>query len=61
MQQHPRGYFLAEWWRFERNYRGAPWADFSEDIAWVQSNMRRVDEASTSDVTVYAWGEEMHR
>ena len=60
VQRHPRGYFLAEWWRFERNYEGAPWADFSEDIAWVQSNMRRVDEVSTSDVTVYAWGEERH-
>ncbi len=55
---HPRGYFIAEWWRFERNYKGAPWADFSEDIAWVQKNMRRVDEASSADVTVYAWGEE---
>jgi hypothetical protein len=55
--QHPRGYFIAEWWRFERNYKGAPWADFSEDIAWVQAHMRRVDEASSSDVTVYAWGQ----
>ncbi len=55
---HPRGFFIAEWWRFERNYKGAPWADFSEDIAWVQSHMRRVAEASSADVTVYAWGED---
>ena len=55
---HPRGYFLAEWWRFERNYKGAPWADFSEDIAWVQTHMRKIEEASSGDVTVYAWGED---
>jgi len=54
---HPRGYFIAEWWRFERNYKGAPWADFSEDIAWVQARMRKVEEASSADVTVYAWDE----
>ncbi len=54
---HPRGYFIAEWWRFERNYEGAPWGDLSEDIAWVQAHMRKVDEASSADVTVYAWGE----
>jgi hypothetical protein len=57
VRDYPNGYFIAEWWRFERNYKGAPWADFSEDIAWVQSHMRRVDVASTEDVTVYAWGE----
>jgi 4-amino-4-deoxy-L-arabinose transferase-like glycosyltransferase len=55
--KHPRGYFIAEWWRFERNYKGAPWADYSADIAWVQAHMRKVDEASSVDVTVYAWGE----
>jgi 4-amino-4-deoxy-L-arabinose transferase-like glycosyltransferase len=58
VEAHPRGFFIAEWWRFERNYKDAPWADFSEDIAWVQANMRRVDEASSADVTVYAWGED---
>jgi 4-amino-4-deoxy-L-arabinose transferase-like glycosyltransferase len=54
---HPRGYFIAEWWRFERNHAGAPWADFGEDIAWVQAHMRKVDAASVGDVTVYAWGD----
>jgi hypothetical protein len=48
--QHPRGYFLAEYRRFEH----APY--FAEDIAWVTANMRRIDEASSRDVTVYAWG-----
>lgn len=56
MSAYPNGYFISEWWRFERNYKGAPWADFSEDIAWVNANMRRIDAASTADVTVYAWG-----
>jgi hypothetical protein len=55
LEDHPRGVFLAEWWRFERNYAGAPWADFSEDIAFVESHMRRMDEASSDDVTVYVW------
>ncbi len=55
--EHPRGYFVAEWWRFERNYAGAPWADFGEDIAWVQAHMHKVDLASRGDVTVYAWGD----
>lgn len=54
--EHPNGVFLAEWWRFERNYAGAPWGDFSDDIAWVQANMTRVEEASSEDVTVYTWG-----
>jgi len=53
---HPNGYFIAEWWRFERNYKGAPWADFSDDIEWVESHMRKVDAASSADVSVYAWG-----
>lgn len=55
IEAYPKGYFLAEWWRFERNAAGAPWGDFSEDIAWVQAHMTRVDEASSEDVTVYAW------
>jgi len=56
MADHPHGVFLAEWWRFERNFAGAPWADFSEDIAFVHERMRRIEEASSDDVTVYVWG-----
>jgi 4-amino-4-deoxy-L-arabinose transferase-like glycosyltransferase len=52
--RHPRGYFLAEYRRFEHS----PY--FAEDSAWVNSNMRRIDEASSRDVTVYAWGKGSH-
>ncbi len=50
MAKHPRGYFLAEWRRFE----GLRYV--AEDVAWVQQHMRRIDEACSKDVTVYAWG-----
>ena len=54
--EHPKGYFISEWSRFERNVADIPWSDFSEDIAWVQANMTRIDEASSDDVSLYAWG-----
>ncbi len=54
--EHPKGYFIAEWSRFERNVADLPWIDLSEDISWVQANMTRIDDASSEDVTVYAWG-----
>ena len=51
MKTHPRGYFLAEYKRFEY------WRHLGDEVAWVQAHMRRVDEASSKDVTVYAWGD----
>ena len=54
--EHPKGYFIAEWSRFERNVADVPWTDLSEDIAWVTANLTRIDEASTADVSLYAWG-----
>ncbi|MCH7959718.1 MAG: glycosyltransferase family 39 protein [Candidatus Hydrogenedentes bacterium] len=48
--EHPKGYFIAHWWRFERN---TPMAD---EVAWVNENMTRIDEASNEDVTVWTWG-----
>lgn len=50
MAAHPKGYFLADWWRFD-----VP-EDFAADRAWVQAHLRRIDEASSADVTLYAWG-----
>lgn len=47
---HPKGYFIAEHRRFTM------WPMFKEDLAWVEANMHRIDEASNSDITVYAWG-----
>lgn len=48
---HPRGYFIAEHRRFHM------WPIFfKDDIEWVEANMKRIDEASNSDITVYSWG-----
>jgi len=47
---HPKGYFIAEHRRFTM------WPMFAEDVAWVEAHMRRIDAASNSDITVYAWG-----
>lgn len=58
MQTHPKGFFIAEWWRFGRNIADRPWSDFSADIAWVNDNMTLIAQASSEDVTVYAWGQE---
>ncbi|MBX7258841.1 MAG: glycosyltransferase family 39 protein [Candidatus Hydrogenedentes bacterium] len=50
VKEHPKGYFIAEYRRFEHS------GMFAEDVAWVQANMKRVDEACSGDITVYAWG-----
>jgi hypothetical protein len=47
---HPKGYFVAEWWRFD------VYPELAPDRTWVQTHMKRVDEASSADVTLYAWG-----
>ncbi len=50
VRSHPKGFYIAEWWRWDRN-------DFlSEEVVWVEAHLRRIDEASSDDVTVYAWG-----
>ena len=55
--EHPKGFFVAEWWRFSRN---AVIKDLTDDlaaeVAWVEENLAKVEEASTQDVTLYAWG-----
>lgn len=50
VRAHPRGFFVAEHRRFHM------WPFFRDDLAWVEANMQRVDEASNEDITVYAWG-----
>lgn len=47
---HPKGFFIAEHRRFNM------WPMFAEDVTWVEANMHRIDEASNSDITVFAWG-----
>jgi len=48
--RHPKGYFIAEWYRFGFFPEQEP------DRAWVNEHMIRIEEASTGDVTLYAWG-----
>ncbi|HOT51247.1 MAG TPA: DUF2723 domain-containing protein, partial [Candidatus Hydrogenedentes bacterium] len=48
--RHPKGYFIAEWYRF------GFFPEQEADRAWVNEHMVRIEEASTGDVTLYAWG-----
>ncbi|GMV93543.1 MAG: hypothetical protein AMXMBFR82_33210 [Candidatus Hydrogenedentota bacterium] len=51
VREHPKGYFIAEYRRFHH------WPHlFAEDVAWVEANMKLIDEACGDDVFVYAWG-----
>ena len=56
MERNPRGYFISEWWRFDRNVAPMLDGDFDPDIKWVRENMTRIEEASNDDVTVWTWG-----
>lgn len=47
---HPKGYFLAEWFRFANSPLTA------EDLKWVEQNMTNIKQASTGDVYLYSWG-----
>ena len=48
--EHPKGYFIAHWWRFERN------TPMAEEVAWVNGHMTRSEEASTEVVRAWTWG-----
>ena len=50
MATHPKGFFLAEYVRFQ------PWKKLEEDRDFVRRRMVRIDEACSEDVDVYAWG-----
>lgn len=50
MAEHPKGYFVAEWYRFNLFH------EQKAEREWVQTHMKRVEEASSGDVTLYAWG-----
>ncbi len=51
MKVHPKGYFIAEWKRFGRWYKGA----LADQVKWVNDNLTLVEEASNKDVFVYSW------
>ncbi len=50
VRAHPKGYFIVHSWRFHH------WPVFNDDKAWVESHMKRIDEACSDDVFVYSWG-----
>lgn len=56
IKENPRGYFLSDWWRFERNIGGTLEGEFDRDVIWVRENMRKVEQASNEDITVWTWG-----
>lgn len=56
VQQHPRGFFLAEEERFEKWRYHTDLPDLQAEVAWVRANMTRIDAASSNDVALYAWG-----
>jgi len=56
LADHPRGYFLAERWRFERwQSHGHLQDTVLPEVQWVAAHMERIPEASTDDVTLYHW------
>jgi hypothetical protein len=50
--ERPSGYFLA----YYRRWEYVSWL-IEDDIAWVEEHLVRLEEASTADITVYAWGD----
>ncbi len=47
---HPKGYFLSDWWRFERN------PEMQAERRWVAEHMTALWEHSSAEITVYSWG-----
>ncbi len=47
---HPKGYFLAEWYRFQF------FEEQKKERDWVNANMKKIAEGSCGDVTLYSWG-----
>ncbi len=54
--QHPSGFFLAEYDRFEKWSILEELPELQNELEWVQQHMHRIESASSTDVTVYAWG-----
>lgn len=58
VREHPKGFFIAEAERFEKWRHHGDLPDLEKEVTWVRENMRRIDAASSPDVTLYAWGNE---
>jgi 4-amino-4-deoxy-L-arabinose transferase-like glycosyltransferase len=56
MRAHPKGYYIAEWWRFHRALEVPEGEELRRDVRWVMENLTRIDEACSQDVVVWAWG-----
>lgn len=56
MRDHPRGYFISQYWRFERILGPHIGTELEEDVAWVTQNLTRLDTPSNPDITIYTWG-----
>jgi len=52
---HPKGFFLAESARWEMYAGHSQLTDLKAEVQWVEAHMRRIPEACSADVTVYAW------
>lgn len=57
LEDHPRGYYLAEWWRFDRQALWQLHPDWATEAEWIIANMREIKEAASADVRVFAWDE----
>jgi hypothetical protein len=56
LAEHPKGYYLAEHFRFEMwRDHGAVRDVLGKEVDWVEAHMTRLPEASSADVNVYAW------
>jgi hypothetical protein len=49
--ENPKGYFLSDWWRFERN------REMQEERQWVAENMTPLWFESSPDITIWRWDE----
>ncbi len=47
---HPTGYYLAE----RKRLKDVP--KLQDDLSWIETNMKRISQASNTDITVYTWG-----
>lgn len=54
--QHPRGYYIAEYERFEKWAWAKDLPELGRAADWIHANMTRIDEACSADVFLYRWG-----
>ena len=56
LAEHPKGYFLAEYSRFEKWRWNDDLVDvLGQEVSWVETHMTRIAEASSEDVYVWHW------